>query len=70
MGGIVAKTLLTLANYRNESVNTIITLATPHSFPPVPYERKMIHLYNSVNNQMKRRFEDNSDSGLVLVSIA
>ena len=45
MGGIVARLALTLPNAEPSSIDTIVTLSTPHAFPPVPFERSMEQVY-------------------------
>lgn len=47
MGGIVAKIMPTLPNYKKGSINTIFTLATPHSLPPILLDSTMDTLYKS-----------------------
>ncbi|KAK0559836.1 GPI inositol deacylase [Tilletia horrida] len=49
MGGIVARLLLEQPNYVNGSVDTIITLSTPHVFPPAPFDRSIESVYKRVN---------------------
>ena len=49
MGGIVARLALTLPNHPAASVDTIVTLSTPHAFPPVPFERSLESVYSRVN---------------------
>ncbi|KAJ3300012.1 GPI inositol deacylase [Borealophlyctis nickersoniae] len=53
MGGIVARTLFTLPNYRLGSVNTIITLASPHVAPPAPLDPRLASLYSRINDFWK-----------------
>lgn len=49
MGGIVARLALTLPNTEPSSIDTIVTLSTPHAFPPVPFERSMDRVYARIN---------------------
>jgi len=49
MGGIVARLALTLPNAEPSSIDTIVTLSTPHAFPPVPFERSMEQVYARIN---------------------
>ncbi|KAJ5145965.1 uncharacterized protein N7515_000529 [Penicillium bovifimosum] len=49
MGGIVARTALTMANYQANSVNTIITMSAPHAKPPVSFDSDIVHTYKQIN---------------------
>jgi GPI inositol-deacylase len=50
MGGIVARTVLIMPNYQANSVNTIITMSTPHARPPVSFDADIVQLYQQVND--------------------
>ncbi|KAK9462248.1 PGAP1-like protein-domain-containing protein [Lipomyces oligophaga] len=58
MGGIVARTMLTLPNYRPDSVNTIITLSTPHVVPPATFDWDIVKIYNKINQYWRESFSD------------
>ncbi|WFC99227.1 GPI inositol deacylase [Malassezia yamatoensis] len=49
MGGIVARLTQRLANYVPRSIDTILTLSTPHAYPPVPFDRSVDQVYDQVN---------------------
>lgn len=49
MGGIAARLALQMPNYTPGSVDTIVTLATPHAFPPVSFDRSIESVYSRVN---------------------
>ncbi|WFC95224.1 GPI inositol deacylase [Malassezia brasiliensis] len=51
MGGIVARLTQHLPNYVPRSVDTIVTLSTPHAYPPVPFDRSVERVYNIVNSK-------------------
>ncbi|KAI8836685.1 PGAP1-like protein-domain-containing protein [Chytriomyces cf. hyalinus JEL632] len=77
MGGIVAKSLFSLDNYVNGSVESIITLATPHAYPPIAVESNMAMLYTHLDRFWRKQFareiygEKHPDfERLLLVSIA
>ncbi|KAJ3237940.1 GPI inositol deacylase [Chytriomyces hyalinus] len=77
MGGIVAKSLFSLDNYVNGSVESIITLATPHAHPPIAIEGNMALLYAHLDRFWRKQFtreiygEKHPDfEHLLLVSIA
>ncbi|KMU92188.1 GPI inositol-deacylase [Coccidioides immitis H538.4] len=56
MGGIVARTVLTMSNYQTNSVNTIITMSTPHARPPVSFDSDLVHTYKQVNNYWREAY--------------
>ncbi|KAJ3238437.1 GPI inositol deacylase [Chytriomyces hyalinus] len=73
MGGVVARTAFTLPNHPAGSVETLITLATPHAIPPVSIERDMVALYENVNQFWRTaaaHWETSPFKNLVVVSIA
>ncbi|KAK2108663.1 GPI inositol-deacylase, partial [Saguinus oedipus] len=39
MGGLVARALLTLTNFKHDLINLLITQATPHIAPVMPLDR-------------------------------
>lgn len=49
MGGIVARVMPTLPNYLPESVNTIITLSSPHSAAPLTFDGDILKIYLAVD---------------------
>ncbi|KAL4941914.1 hypothetical protein BDV06DRAFT_193395 [Aspergillus oleicola] len=49
MGGIVARTSLTMANYQENSVNTILTMSAPHAKAPVSFDSDIVHTYKQIN---------------------
>ncbi|KAJ5619400.1 hypothetical protein N7510_003384 [Penicillium lagena] len=56
MGGIVARTSLTMANYQANSVNTIITMSAPHSKPPVSFDSDIVHTYKQINDYWREAY--------------
>ncbi|KAI1957511.1 GPI inositol deacylase [Ophidiomyces ophidiicola] len=56
MGGIVARTVLTMSNYQTNSVNTIITMSTPHARPPVSFDSDLVHTYTQINNYWRKAY--------------
>ncbi|XP_033612172.1 GPI inositol-deacylase [Fukomys damarensis] len=50
MGGLVARALLTLKNFKQELINLLITQATPHVAPVMPLDRFITDFYMTVNN--------------------
>ncbi|CAG8571393.1 9773_t:CDS:2, partial [Racocetra fulgida] len=50
MGGVVARTLFTMPNYQPGSINTILTMATPHILPPAPFDWQISKIYTDIND--------------------
>jgi glycosylphosphatidylinositol deacylase len=58
MGGIVARTMFTMNNYQHGTINTIITMSTPHMLPPVPFDWKISQLYDDINQFWQEGFSE------------
>lgn len=56
MGGIVARTTLTMANYQDNSVNTIVTMSAPHAKPPVSFESDIVQTYKQINDYWREAY--------------
>jgi GPI inositol-deacylase len=56
MGGIVARTVLVTPKYQTNSVNTIITMSTPHARAPVTFDADIVSLYNQVNDYWRESY--------------
>jgi GPI inositol-deacylase len=54
MGGMVARTMLTVSNYQTNSVNTIITLSAAHARPPVTFDAEIVNTYKTVNDYWRK----------------
>ncbi|XP_057614431.1 GPI inositol-deacylase [Chionomys nivalis] len=50
MGGLVARALLTLKNFKQDLINLLVTQATPHVAPVMPLDRFITEFYMTVNN--------------------
>ncbi|RKP08209.1 GPI inositol-deacylase PGAP1-like protein, partial [Thamnocephalis sphaerospora] len=74
MGGIVARAALTLPNYQRGSINTLLTVSSPHIAPPAPLDRRINQIYTHVNAFWRRSFERRGVANLlhdvVLVTLA
>jgi GPI inositol-deacylase len=75
MGGMVARTMLTMPNYQSNSINTIITLAAPHARPPVSFDGDIVRIYQGVNEYWRQAYSqkwaiDNPLWHVTLISIA
>ncbi|SSD59040.1 related to GPI inositol-deacylase [Saccharomycodes ludwigii] len=72
MGGIVAKVMPTLRNYIPESINTIITLSSPHSTAPVTFDGDILKIYNKINRFWEAQYRDSNSffyNNVSLISI-
>ena len=75
MGGIVARTMLTMPNYQANSINTIITLSAPHARAPVSFDADIVSIYQTINTYWRQAYSqrwanDNPLWHVTLVSIA
>ncbi len=75
MGGIAARTMLTMSNYQSNSVNTIITISAPHARPPVSVDAEIVRTYKQINDYWRRAYSqkwanDNPLWHVTLISIA
>ncbi|RIB09972.1 PGAP1-like protein [Gigaspora rosea] len=75
MGGVVARTLFTMPNYQPGSINTILTLATPHILPPAPFDWQISKIYTDINDFWRNGYSQsatsqNSLADVTLISIA
>ena len=75
MGGMVARTMLIMPNYQPNSVNTIITMSTPHARPPVAFDGEIVRTYKQTNDYWRNAYSqkwanDNPLWHVTLISIA
>ncbi|KAF9412157.1 GPI inositol deacylase [Podila epigama] len=72
MGGIVARSLFTMDNYKPGSVNMILTAATPHMVPPVTLDFEISNIYDRIESFWTRGFvgPDAPLQNVSLISIA
>ncbi|CAG8467242.1 435_t:CDS:2 [Ambispora leptoticha] len=75
MGGVVARTLFTMPNYQPGSINTILTMATPHLLPPAPFDWQISKIYTDINEFWRNGYSSNASpsnslSDVTLISIA
>lgn len=54
MGGIVARLMMLKDNHPTDSVDTIITLSSPHAYPPVPLDSGVEQVYQQINSQWRK----------------
>ncbi|KAF9578623.1 GPI inositol deacylase, partial [Lunasporangiospora selenospora] len=69
MGGIVARSLFTMKNYRPGTVNTILTVATPHMLPPVTLDFEISGIYDRIEAFWTNGFQGGEDAPLKDVSL-
>ena len=75
MGGVVARTMLIMPNYQSNSVNTIVTMSTPHARPPVAFDGDIVRVYQETNDYWRKAYSqkwanDNPLWHVTLISIA
>ncbi|XP_055573931.1 GPI inositol-deacylase isoform X1 [Falco cherrug] len=58
MGGLIARALLTLKNFKPELINLLITQATPHVAPVMPLDKYLTDFYTAVNNHWILKAQD------------
>lgn len=56
MGGMVARTMLIMPNYQSNSVNTIVTMSTPHARPPVAFDGDIVRTYKKTNQYWREAY--------------
>ena len=75
MGGVVARTMLTMPNYQSNSINTIVTMSAPHARPPVSVDAESVRTYKRINDYWRQAYtqkwaSDNPLWHVTLISIA
>lgn len=58
MGGVVARVMVTLPNYVPESINTIITLASPHAAAPLTFDGDILKIYSAIDRFWLAGYQD------------
>ena len=56
MGGIVARTVLVSPEYQPNTVNTIITMSTPHAKSPVSFDALLVETYQRINHYWREAY--------------
>lgn len=62
MGGIVARILPALENYVPGSINTIVTLSSPHSAAPLTFDGDILKIYLAIDMFWYDAFNDDPNS--------
>lgn len=68
MGGIVARLAGRLPSYVPRSIETIVTLSTPHAYPPIAYDRGVESVYSIIKPPSQASSHSPDDA--LIVSIA
>lgn len=70
MGGMVARVMLSLPNYLEDSVNTIITLSTPHNAAPTTFDGELLNVYKLTDDFWRNGYsnDEKSDSKLGIIA--
>ena len=72
MGGIVARVMPTLQNHVAGSINSIITLSSPHAAAPVTFDGDILKIYKRTNDFWRSQFKDDQSffsKNMSLISI-
>ncbi|KAF2771832.1 PGAP1-domain-containing protein [Teratosphaeria nubilosa] len=75
MGGVVARAMLRMPNYQENTVNTIITLSAPHARAAISFDADMVAAYNDMNTFWRESYSalspaKNPLADVTLVSVA
>lgn len=62
MGGVVSRVMLTLPNYVENSVNTIISLASPHAAAPATFDGDIMRVYGATDKFWRAGFYGDESS--------
>lgn len=60
MGGVVARVMLSLPNYKLDAVNTILTLASPHAAAPLTFDGDLLRIYSATDRFWVKGFDDDA----------
>lgn len=58
MGGIVSRTIPILNNYIPNSINTVITLSSPHGTSPLTFDGELLKIYKMINDFWIKEMND------------
>lgn len=58
MGGIVTRLMMTLENHIPGSINTILTLSSPHAVSPVTFDGDILKIYRKIDDYWVNQFND------------
>lgn len=72
MGGIVSRTIPILKNYVPNSINTLITLSSPHGTSPLTFDGELLKIYKMINDFWIKQMNDTNSyyyNNVSLISI-
>lgn len=69
MGGVVSRVMVSLPNYNPDSINTIITLASPHAAAPLTFDGDILKIYSAVDRFWIQGY-DNEETDNTIAKIA
>lgn len=69
MGGVVSRVMVSLPNYIPDSINTIITLASPHAAAPLTFDGDILKIYSAVDRFWFQGY-DNKETDNTIAKIA
>lgn len=58
MGGLVTRLMMTLENHIPGSINTILTLSSPHAASPVTFDGDILKIYRKIDDYWVTQFND------------
>lgn len=64
MGGIVSRVMLSLPNYQTGSVNTILTLAAPHSAAPTTFDGDLLQVFTLTDDFWRTAFKSGKEASV------
>jgi len=65
-GGLIARALFIIPDFDPNTVNTIITQATPHRMPVIAADPYFVDFYSQVNNYWRHNGSRNHENVLVV----
>ncbi|XP_021307953.1 GPI inositol-deacylase isoform X2 [Sorghum bicolor] len=77
MGGFVARAAVVHPNLRKSAVETILTLSSPHQYPPIALQPSLGHFFSHVNEEWRKGYgtgvshaSNSKLSNVVVVSVS
>ncbi|KAL1915161.1 uncharacterized protein VTP21DRAFT_7642 [Calcarisporiella thermophila] len=69
MGGIVARAMFLMSNYQHGTINTILTMSTPHVLPPATFDQAISDIYREITQYWRTGYATGAMLDVVLVSV-
>lgn len=67
MGGIAARLAILQPNHPPNSIKTMVTLSSPHAYPPVPLERDIDAIYAQLRSETSK---SSAEKDILLISLS